>query len=83
MSESRLEREFRHRRQFLLDVYSYELVMIAGVWLSLKFMMQVNRDRERHKDLIKRVDSGKHPNQEKFNQKEKEQVEKEKEPVAK
>lgn len=48
MLEGRLEREFRHRQQFLLDMHTFQLVMLAAIWLSLNYIMNVNRDRATH-----------------------------------
>ena len=52
MAESRIEKEFRHRQMFLADMHTYQLVMIAGIWLSLNHMMKINRDRVKREKII-------------------------------
>ena len=66
MRESRIEKEFRHRTQFLLDMHTYQFVLIATVWLSLNIVMKTNRSAARAQATIDLVNSGKHPDQAKL-----------------
>ena len=33
-------------------MHTYQMIIIAGVWLSLNHMMKINRDRARHQKTI-------------------------------
>ena len=44
---------------FLADMHTYQLVMIATIWLSLNHMMKINRDRVKREKTI--ADADKQP----------------------
>ena len=44
---------------FLADMHTYQLVMIATIWLSLNHMMKINRDRVKREKTI--ADAEKQP----------------------
>ena len=52
MEESRIEREFRLRQQFFADIHTYLCIMIVGIWLTINFIMKVNRKREECQAII-------------------------------
>ena len=52
MAESRIEKEFRHRQLFLVDMHTFQLIIIVGVWLSINGMLKINRDRARGQQII-------------------------------
>ena len=56
MMESRIEKEFRHRTQFLLDMYTYQFALIATIWVSLNIIMKTNRSYTLAKETIDLAD---------------------------
>mmetsp|Transcript_706 Transcript_706/g.987 ORF Transcript_706/g.987 Transcript_706/m.987 type:complete len:171 (-) Transcript_706:72-584(-) len=44
--EDPIERNFRHRQQFMSDIHTYLFVMLLGIWLTINFVFKVNRARE-------------------------------------
>ena len=47
-----MEREFRLRQQFTEEIHIYQFVMLSGVWLTLNFIMKVNRKRNECQAMI-------------------------------
>ena len=47
-----MEREFRIRQQFMGDIHTYLFVMILGIWLTINFVLKVNRSREQCQAII-------------------------------
>ena len=52
LSESRIEKEFRHRQLFLVDMHTFQLIIISSVWLSINGLMKINRDRVKGQQTI-------------------------------
>ena len=53
MHEGFVEREFRLRQGFQMDMKIYQMFISAGGWLSLKFIMQVCREEYRLEEAMK------------------------------
>ena len=45
LEEGRIEREFRLRQQFTVDMHIYNLMMLLGIWCTLNFITGLNRDK--------------------------------------
>ena len=52
MHESHIERELRLRQQFQADIHTYQFVMLLGAWLTINFILKVNRKREECQAVI-------------------------------
>ena len=52
LQESFVEKEFRLRQQFMTDIHTYQFVLLLGVWLTINFILKVNRDREYYQAII-------------------------------
>ena len=50
--ENHIEREFRLRQQFFADIHTYLAIVLVGIWLTMNFIMKVNRRREECQALI-------------------------------
>ena len=46
LNENHVERDFRLRQQFMTDIHTYLFVMLLGIWLTVNFVLKVNRRRE-------------------------------------
>ena len=50
--ENVVERNFRHRQQFMTDIHTYLFTMLLGVWLTINFVLKVNRARDKCQAVI-------------------------------
>ena len=41
-----MERDFRLRQQWTEDIHIYLYIMVLAVWLTINFVLKVNRSRE-------------------------------------
>ena len=47
LHENHIEREFRLRQQFFADINTYQAIMLVGIWLTINFVLKLNRQREK------------------------------------